>query len=69
MLGVVSERLLKNQSRAAIIAVTGLASLFLFFPLSAQQQGPMKPPPGTSAPCQRATTETSAYNTRALPRP
>ena len=50
MPGVVSERLLKNQSRAAIIAVTGFTSLFLFFPLSAQQQGPMKSPPGTSAP-------------------
>jgi hypothetical protein len=50
MPSVVSERLLKNQSRAAIIAVTGFASLFLFFPLSAQQQGPMKQPPGTSAP-------------------
>jgi hypothetical protein len=50
MPGVVSERPLKNQSRAAIIAVTGLACLFVFFPLSAQQQGPVNPPPGTSLP-------------------
>ena len=50
MLGIVSERLLKNHSRTAIIAVTGLASLFLFFPLSARQQGPTKAPPGTSLP-------------------
>jgi len=50
MPGIASGRILKNHSWTAILAVTGLASLFLFSPLSAQQQGPMKEPPGTSAP-------------------
>lgn len=52
MAGNLSERVTKNQWRAAITVLTclGMLCLFLFLPLSAQQQGPMKAPPGTPAP-------------------
>jgi hypothetical protein len=49
MPGVISKRLLKTFSRAAIFGATCLASFLIYFPLSAQPQSPTKPLPGTSA--------------------
>jgi len=50
MAGNLSERITNNQWRAAITVLTCLAGLWLFMPLSALQQGPMKAPAGMPAP-------------------
>src|SRR6202521_828031 len=50
MAGNLLERVAQNQWRAAITVLTCLAGLWLFMPLSAQQQGPMKTPAGMPAP-------------------
>jgi hypothetical protein len=50
MSGILSVRGTKNYRRGATSVLTCLAAVCLFIPLSAQQQGPIKPPPGTAAP-------------------
>jgi hypothetical protein len=50
MVGILSKLVTKNFWRAAISVFMYLATLCLFTPLSAQQQGPMKPPAGMPAP-------------------
>ncbi len=50
MVAILSGWVTKNYWRGAITVLTCLAALCLLMPLSAQQQGPMKAPPGTSAP-------------------
>jgi hypothetical protein len=69
MPGIVSGRILKNHSWTAILAVTGLASLSLFFPLSAQQQGPMTLPPGTSVPPSESQPKPAPATPAPLPAP
>jgi hypothetical protein len=50
MAGIPSEWVKKEQWRGAISVLTCLAAVCLFMPLSAQQQGPLKAPPGMAAP-------------------
>jgi hypothetical protein len=50
MRGVLYKQYTKNPRRAAITTLMALTTLCLFSTLSAQQQGPMKPPAGMPAP-------------------
>jgi hypothetical protein len=50
MRGVLRRQFTKNPERVAMIALMALTTLCLFSTLSAQQQGPMKPPAGMPAP-------------------
>jgi hypothetical protein len=63
MRGVLCRQFTKNLRRAAMIALTALTTLCLFSTLSAQQQGPMKPPAGMPAP----PSEPQAKSTPAAP--
>jgi hypothetical protein len=50
MAGILFEGITKNHWRAANFALTCVAALYLSTSLTAQQQGPMKPPAGMAAP-------------------
>ena len=68
MAGILSRRGMKNRRRAAIMVFAALIILSLFSTLSAQQQGPMKPPAGMTPPSgEQAKPARASPSTKASP--
>jgi hypothetical protein len=65
MAGILFEGITKNHWRAANFALTCVAALYLSTSLTAQQQGPMKPPAGMAVP----PSEPQSKSTPARPAP